>query len=798
MVEISAKIDIDVQPKSALEKDLVNLQKELQGALDKTSKLKMTGVDPNMEVIDREKAEKHRQETMGKLINNYLKAKKNSDPADEYLKKIKKKEKIDFEFDISAFLNATKKAEPLKPEEPERKNEENADFSLGGILKGKLSNPQAAETDEIQIIGASQDKKADESKEKEDGSGNEGKEGGLSLFGLRIPLFSQNAEKKPAEQQESQQETQPLRLFLGESNEQANKNEAERKTEPVMPGIKLPADLDRPRQTTPLTLGMERGLREPPKTEVKEEPKHDESKIPTKIALAMLKNSLREGYFEQAPVHVPPKKVRQHGYNPFEDSDTEIHPDLPEDDGEKYWNPFKNRAERKPTKPVITVEYYEEEDDEDFVRSDEAHAYPLYKSVNHLPPVFGNPFHSPSKNHEPALKFKKERDGPVFEEDNFVFGQPSHNFQHHGQHIHPEGHKQKRRGEREVRSGYDQDDPYNHSNGMKDKEIPAKNEGFGLKKLKDWMGHHFGDDQDHDSQHQKYPSQRVGESGREHDKKGSWMRMKGMDTTNSDLDTLQRSNQAFDWALPENVDPLLMPRKYEQTPMIIEEEQERNTHQQTNSQHGSQVLNVKNKLPGWYGQDPETGLYENMYLVDAVRYNNFKAIHHDDNPERSTIRSRGRSSANANERDRRYESPPNLSKKLEPSRPSQKSDKRIAKVICFVTKYHGGDIEDDDDRDDFGQREVADLKKSHHSPYLEVPHQNAFRPGSSNPLKNSGYGIRQPMANAAEDDGYFDVDKYKQNKQKWAMNYLSDAGEEEDEGVRQTVRASVRLSQKRF
>lgn len=209
---------------------------------------------------------------------------------------------------------------------------------------------------------------------------------------------------------------------------------------------------------------------------------------------------------------------------------------------------------------------------------------------------------------------------------------------------------------------------------------------------------------------------------------------------------------------------------------------------------GSAQLDVRNELPDWYKEKNfDTDLIENMYIVDAVRYTNFQSIHH---PHyQSPLKKSSASGTNKQHREPLRDSPPNMSRKLEPDRTATKSDKKVPRIICFVTKYHGGDLEEDNDRDEqIMNLGTADLKRSHDSPYFEKDHQNSFRPGQ-NPLKNSSYGLRQPInVEKIEDDGYFDVERYKQIQRNSANLHELEHDVEEDEGIKQTVRISLRTS----
>ena len=264
--------------------------------------------------------------------------------------------------------------------------------------------------------------------------------------------------------------------------------------------------------------------------------------------------------------------------------------------------------------------------------------------------------------------------------------------------------------------------------------------------------------------------------------------------TNSDLGTAQKTDRGFDWAVPENFSPYMKSQKYDFQKPIEEEEFEQTQRLRAirlgpteeeelkkakeapvGEERGGTLLNVKNPMPDWYGQDPNTELIENMYMVDAVRYNNFSYVHHpSQSPEKKARDSSGKGVRHSSPSSQEAK---NLSHKLENPKAGQKFDKRIPRIICFVTKYNGGDLEEDDDRDD-----NEDIGKEFD--------QNMNRV-SPNDLQAPNTGKKHVKSETSDQSFDFDGYIYGKNPQRGIRRQLSGVSGEEDEGVRQSVRPSI-------
>lgn len=216
-------------------------------------------------------------------------------------------------------------------------------------------------------------------------------------------------------------------------------------------------------------------------------------------------------------------------------------------------------------------------------------------------------------------------------------------------------------------------------------------------------------------------------------------------------------------------------------------------HQERQRQFGGElaksVVDVKYELPEWYQKDKDTELYENMYMIDAVRYTNSRLLHH--SPARGTldgkssqVLNRTQPSPNPN---RHLEEHPNFSRKIETPRSAKKWDKHIPRVILFVSKYNAGDMEEDadDDRPTTPRKDYVPPK--HSSPYHLDAHQKAFHEKP----QQSQFGAKNRLSAPGVKDGYFDVEEYRTSVGQAAKEIKTDLDDfEEDEGVRQTVRVA--------
>ena len=208
------------------------------------------------------------------------------------------------------------------------------------------------------------------------------------------------------------------------------------------------------------------------------------------------------------------------------------------------------------------------------------------------------------------------------------------------------------------------------------------------------------------------------------------------------------------------------------------------------------VVDVRYELPEWYQQDKDTNLYENMYLIDAVRYTNSRLLHH--SPARHTLQTEPNHNAvhrNPPLSPRHLEDHPNFSRKLETPRSARKWDKHIPRVILFVSKYNAGEMEDDVDNDSLMTPRRDYEPPKHSSPYYLENHQMAYH----DKPQNSQLSQRNQRLSDVN-KGYFDYEEYRaQLSSRVTKEPKTDLDTfEEDEGVRQTIRVSDITMKRRY
>lgn len=204
------------------------------------------------------------------------------------------------------------------------------------------------------------------------------------------------------------------------------------------------------------------------------------------------------------------------------------------------------------------------------------------------------------------------------------------------------------------------------------------------------------------------------------------------------------------------------------------------------------VVEVKYELPEWYQKDKDTDLYENMCMIDFVRFTNTKVVHnHSSSPRGSSKSVRSSQILNASQFSptRNIENPPNTSQKLSTPRSAKKWDKHIPRVILFVNKYYAGDMEDDvdDERSTSPRRDYQ--PPGHTTPYYLEQHQKAYhkKPQRIQP----GQRVQQQPLINEKDQGYFDFDEYRRNSVREVPDKFANADIdefEEAEGLRQSAR----------
>lgn len=144
---------------------------------------------------------------------------------------------------------------------------------------------------------------------------------------------------------------------------------------------------------------------------------------------------------------------------------------------------------------------------------------------------------------------------------------------------------------------------------------------------------------------------------------------------------------------------------------------------------GRTSIEIKYNLPEWYTEGDDKYLYENSYLVNAVRNTNFRHLRTASaSPERKTEKLN--LSQQIPQRNSSDKFIPNLSQKLDLPRRATKIDKHIPKVILFVTKYRSGELENDEENEGeldhaYGpyNKSLRDLNPSDPDPLSRVPLQ---------------------------------------------------------------------------
>lgn len=165
------------------------------------------------------------------------------------------------------------------------------------------------------------------------------------------------------------------------------------------------------------------------------------------------------------------------------------------------------------------------------------------------------------------------------------------------------------------------------------------------------------------------------------------------------------------------------------------------------------------ELPEWYERDKSTHLYENMCMIDSIRFTNKKFVSH--SPSRSPPSSLKNSQCLSHFEQAQTpmkESTHNLSQKLDTPRSAKKWDRRIPRILQFVERYRAGDLEDDIDGDDYLSRNVGHQEVYNGGSFALQSNQNVHKKALS----------RKPS-----------------NVMNYDFNYF-----EEDEGVRQSIRIS--------
>lgn len=199
------------------------------------------------------------------------------------------------------------------------------------------------------------------------------------------------------------------------------------------------------------------------------------------------------------------------------------------------------------------------------------------------------------------------------------------------------------------------------------------------------------------------------------------------------------------------------------------------------------VVDVRYELPGWYDKDKDTELYENMYLIDAIRYTNRRVI--SQSPARGSekgMRASQMVGANQNSHDNYH----NFSHKLETPKSAKKWDRHIPRVILFVHKYNAGEMEDDDNEEINLGQSLDYQNPDHSSPYYLETHQQVYYE-NNRPSQVGRISLeqQQPKRKSSR-DGFFDVNQY------ITLSHRTEHKEpetdigffEENEGVRQSIR----------